>query len=86
MRGESFTRTAASLRAAGFDAEAERLSSVSLGSPESKTAWEAYARATFLAHAKVYEMSPGKLRFLQYVSKSTEGWWSKQRGRGAVLL
>ena len=47
-------------------------------------AWEQYARGTFLAHAKI--MPPQKLRFLQYVRRSQEGWWEAQKEKGAVLL
>ena len=49
VRGESFTRTQAALRVAGFDREAARLELVSTD----KSEWEAYARRTFLAHAGV---------------------------------
>jgi hypothetical protein len=46
-------------------------------------AWEEYARATFLAHSK---HADGKLRFLQYVKKSTKAWWKRRKADGAVLL
>ena len=85
VRGESFTRTETALREAGFHAEADQLRAVSEG-PDSKPAWENYARATFDAHAKVYANQPGKLRFLQYVTKAATPWWDERRSQGAVLL
>lgn len=86
VRGESFDRTEAALRAAGFEREADRLRSVSLGTPESKHAWEDYARWTFEGHAETYAGSPGKLRFLQYVTKTTRDWWAARESQGAILL
>jgi DNA repair photolyase len=86
VRGESFERTEAALRAAGFEREANSLKAVSLGTPDSKQAWEDYARATFEAHAAVHARTPGKLRFLQYVTKSTQVWWAAREADGAVLL
>lgn len=86
VRGESFERTEGALRAAGFEREAEWLKSVSLGTPESKRAWEDYARWTFEGHAEVYATKPGKLRFLQYVTKPTQAWWAAREAQGAVLL
>lgn len=86
VRGESFERTEAALRTAGFDREADRLRSVSLGTPDSKRAWEDYARWTFEAHAEVYANSPGKLRFLQYVTNPTRAWWAAREAQGAILL
>jgi DNA repair photolyase len=86
VRGESFERTEAALRNAGFEREADNLKAVSLGTPESKQAWENYARETFEAHAAVYAGTPGKLRFLQYVTKPTEAWWAARKNDGAVLL
>ena len=83
VRGKSFERTAAALRAAGFTREAERLAAVSEGRNRKKN-WEAYARATFEAHVKT--MPPGKLRFLQYVDKANADWWADRRNDGAVLL
>lgn len=80
LRGENFTDTVNALDAAGYSAMANELRRVSHGRDE----WEAYARQTFEAHASVYE--PGKLRFLQYVTKKTRGWWDGQRERGAVVL
>lgn len=46
--------------------------------------WEQYARATFLAHTK--NVSPKKLRYLQYLAPGTEDWWMPKRKKGAVLL
>ena len=81
LRGESFTRTEAALRAAGFGAMADELVRVS----RDKAEWELYARATFLAHAGV-AANRNKLRFLQYVTKDTRGWWEAHREQGAVVL
>lgn len=87
LRGESFTRTVEALASAGFKDEATRLAYVS----HNKEAWEAYARATFLAHADIYQghQSPDgspKLRHLQYVTSKTKAWWETQKSNGAVLL
>ena len=79
-RGDSFTRTFDALQAAGFDWEANALKEVSTN----KKAWEQYARATFAVHANIYPA--WKLRFLQYVIKSTQEWWTEQQERGAILL
>ena len=86
VRGESFERTETALRDAGFASEADDLKAVSEDTPESKRAWEDYARKTFEAHASVYAGTPGKLRFLQYVTKPTEAWWAARKNGGAVLL
>jgi len=79
LRGESFTRTVAALRGAGFGPWADDLVRVS----KDKDAWEEYARATFLAHRK---WAGGRLRFLQYVDENNIGWWSHYADSGAVLL
>jgi DNA repair photolyase len=79
-RGESFNRTFAALINAGYDWEATALKAVSTD----KAAWEQYARDTFVAHASIYP--PGKLRFLQYVKKSTREWWAARQEQGAILL
>lgn len=81
VRGDSMTRTTGALRAAGYDWEAMELQHLS----EDKPAWEAYARATFDAHAAVYS-GTGKLRFLQYVTAASKPWWKEQEPRGAILL
>ena len=65
---------------AGFDWEANALKVVS----SDKEVWEQYARATFEAHASIYP--PGKLRFMQYVTKSTREWWTARREKGALPL
>lgn len=52
--------------------------------PPGPTIWEDYSRKTFLEHARLY--GPGKLRFLQYVTKATKAWWAAQETQGAVLL
>ena len=49
-----------------------------------RAAWEGYARATYLAHAKV--VPPNKFRFLQYVQAGQAGWWREHAHLGAVLL
>jgi DNA repair photolyase len=82
VRGESLVKTLAALKAAGLDAEAGRLAAVS--GPGHATAWEEYAKKTFLAHAR--HIPAEKLRFLQYVDENTAGWWAGQRKHGAVLL
>lgn len=82
VRGESMVRTFDALVAGGRAAEAELLRTVSTDAGE----WERYNRATFLAHASVYDGTPGKLRFLTYTTKSSTEWWQAQAGRGAVLL
>jgi DNA repair photolyase len=80
VRGESMVRTVAALREAGYPDHAAEIERVSTDTE----AWEAYARATFEAHAALYP--PGKLRFLQYVTKASRPWWAAQAGRGAILL
>src|SRR5690606_29167389 len=82
VRGESMVRTVTALKDAGFHREAELLTHVSTDS----SAWEAYNRATFLAHANVHARTPGKLRFLTYPKKATADWWAAHVPRGAVLL
>ena len=82
VRGDSLSRTLAALKAAGLEAEAERLAAVS--GPGHGKAWEEYARQTFLAHTR--NIPPQKLRFLQYIDAKTAGWWAGKRGDGAVLL
>ena len=91
VRGESFTKTHAGLVDAGLLDEAARLAAVSVQAGDTTqqkaqkhAAWEAYARATFLAHAHFVPNT--KLKFLQYVTPNTCGWWSAQEERGAVLL
>src|ERR1017187_1854905 len=81
LRGESFTRTEKALRGAGFGAMADELLRVS----RDKAEWEKYAQATFLAHAGV-AANRGKLRFLQYATKSTGNWWRAHQEQGAVVL
>jgi DNA repair photolyase len=80
LRGDSFTRTHNALMCSGLHDEAKAIERVSNSSDE----WEQYARATFEAHAKLYEH--GKLRFLQYVNKSNSEYWTAQQSNGAVLL
>lgn len=79
VRGESMTSTTQALQAAGFNDQA-----IALKATEDRARWEEYARATFLAHAPLYP--PGKLRFLQYVTKKSRSWWAQHQAHGAVLL
>ena len=79
-RGESFRRTFNAILAADYCAEAAHFDEVS----KDKVAWEDYARRTFNAHARTFP--PGKLRFLQYVTKDSRPWWSARSKKGAVLL
>jgi hypothetical protein len=80
VRGESFTKTEAALRAAGFTDEADMLGFVS----SNKVEWEQYATDTF--HYLSHVIPPQKLRFLQYVTKETEPKWKALAAKGAVLL
>lgn len=82
LRGESFKRTRDALVAHGYDEEAHELGLVSTDD----ALWEAYNRATFLAHASACEGLVGKLRFLTYVKPSTRAFWEREIHRGAVLL
>ena len=82
VRGASLNKTLESLRKAGFNSEADRLAAVS--GPRSQAAWEDYSRRTFLAHTR--NIAPEKLRFLQYVDKSSVAWWSEHCRIGAVPL
>lgn len=82
VRGESMTRTTRALVAAGFHEEATKLTLVSLDAK----AWEIYNRATFEAHAEVYNEFVGKLRYLVYVNPKNIDYWRTQVSRGAVLL
>jgi DNA repair photolyase len=82
VRGESFTRTEQALGGAGFEKDAALLRHA-MGD---RQMWERYARLTFQAHSEVYKRSPGKLRFLQYVTPASKGWWESQAKRGAVVL
>lgn len=80
IRGDSMTRTVKAIQDAGFRGTAEALRHVS----NDAEAWEAYARNTFMAHTAC--IPPEKLRFLQYVTKPTLGWWTLHQDLGAVLL
>lgn len=78
VRGASFVRTVNALQGGGFHHEASELSRVSMN----REAWEKYARDTYLGH--LAHCDPSKLRFLQYLTKRNQEWWT---GRpGAVLL
>lgn len=80
LRGDSFTKTEAAVRNAGYGAMADGLHRLTIDKEE----WEQYARNTFEAHAKFIQ--PSKLRFLQYVTKDTRDWWAARQEKGAVLL
>lgn len=82
VRGDSLLNTTKALRDAGYSAEATRLNQVSQDGPE----WEEYARSTFEAHAGVYDSQPGKLRYMQYVTKATRPYWESRKAAGAVVL
>ena len=86
VRGQSMQKTLAGLNAAGLHQAATDLSAVS--GEGSKPAWEEYARKTFLALANVISnnATEPKLRFLQYVTTGTVGWWNQQVANGAVVL
>lgn len=79
-RGAAMTKTVEGLREAGLNDEAEMLATV----PGETATWEAYARATFVAHAKNIPVE--KYRFLQYIDNESASWWGDQRSKGAVLL
>lgn len=82
IRSAALPRTIAGLLREGLRDEAEMLQAVH--GPGSGAAWEDYARATFLAHAR--NIQPSKLRFLQYISAQTAPWWADMRSKGAILL
>lgn len=79
VRGASMIRTLGALRQGGFDDMADRVAEI--GDPDK---WEAYARATFQAHAANIPVE--KYRFLQYVDKKSIEWWNDQIPRGALVL
>lgn len=79
VRGASLKSTADALRAKGYHAEAAMLENTS-----NSQGHEECARETFLAHAG--NITGGKLRFLQYVTKDTRQWWEAQKSSGAILL
>lgn len=80
VRGQSLTRTLGALNEADLDKEAMLLEEVQ----SDRDNWEVYARATFEAHTK--NVPATKLRFLQYIDKSSAPWWAEQREHGAVLI
>ena len=82
VRGDSLIKTTGALREAGYDADARLLEQVSQDGPD----WEQYARSTFEAHATVYRDQPGKLRFMQYVSKASRAYWESRKQAGAIVL
>jgi len=80
VRGESFTRTEAALKEAGYHEEARLLAETE----HNRELWETYARDTFFAHTQF--VPADKLRFLQYVTPRTRSWWEMQKENGAVIL
>ena len=82
VRGESFDKTIKCLVDARFDDEARRVTNVST----EKSAWEEYARDTFNAWRDLFIDNPSRLRFLQYVNKDSEVWWSERMKNGAIIL
>jgi DNA repair photolyase len=82
VRGESMIRTCGALGGAGHERAAALLAEVSMN----PVRWEAYNRATFLAHTKALAQWPGKLRFLTYTTKDSHPWWAERVNLGAVLL
>lgn len=85
-RGAAMPQTVKALHDAGYEWQAQQLDLVS----KDKSAWENYARQTFLAHVPNYTNTHGpgisRLRFLQYVTKDTRQWWESHTANGAVLL
>ncbi|HYG34935.1 MAG TPA: hypothetical protein VEC99_09135 [Clostridia bacterium] len=79
-RCDSLKATSLALREAGRLEEADLVDAVAAD----RSAWDEYARNVFLALGKV--TPPGKLRFLQYVTKDTRAWWEQHTAQGAVLL
>lgn len=82
LRGKSLQRTLEGLRKHGLEAQAEMIERVSGKGAGQR--WEEYARETFLAHTR--NVPADKLRFLQYIDKTSADWWSALRDHGAVLL
>ncbi len=82
VRGDSTVKTIGALEGAGFNEEAAALRAVT--GKGKKAAWDDYAKATFLAHAR--HIPAQKLRFLHYPTKTSLPWWKTQRTNGAVLL
>jgi DNA repair photolyase len=81
-RGKSMQRTQEALRGAGLIDCAERLERIFGGG--STPLWEAYARSMFAALTAV--LPANKLRFLQYVTDDSLGYWLAQQNFGAILL
>lgn len=79
VRGENMTKTVAALRAAGYEWEASALQETA----EDPATWEHNSRITFESHAAIF---PGRLRFLQYVTKANSEYWTSKVPAGAVLL
>ena len=86
LRGASMTATIGGLVNAGLTKAAVDLQAVC--GPNSKPAWEQYARGTFTALANVipHNATEPKLRFLQYVTPASDAWWQAQIPNGAVVL
>jgi DNA repair photolyase len=86
VRGESMSRTLTALQRNSLHKAADDLRAIS--GEGKKAAWEQYARKTFLALAQaIPKQNAGpRLRFLQYVTRQTEGWWRERVNEGAVPL
>jgi hypothetical protein len=78
VRGDAMKRTINALIAGGFEKEASDVARISMNRAE----WEEYSRKTYQGH--IAHCPPEKLRYLQYVKKSTLAWWTGKPG--AVLL
>lgn len=86
VRGDSMKRTLMALQAKNLTEAAAALQAV-CGSGN-RDAWEQYARQTFQALSQATPANGGaaKLRFLQYVNRDSQSWWSNQRALGAIVL
>ena len=82
LRPSAISRTVEALARQGLQRHIEMLMTVH--APGAKDSWEFYAKETFLAHTR--NIPPQKLRFLQYITPTSAGWWIPMRAKGAVLL
>jgi hypothetical protein len=74
-------RTALALEKAGLASWAEQFRRVF--GKDSTPQWEAYARSTYAALSAI--VPPEKLRFMQYVTHQSRGWWEEHKKLGAVV-
>ena len=72
---------ALALDKAGLASWAEQLRRVF--GEDSTPQWEAYAHSTFAALSAI--VPPEKLRFMQYVTPQSKGWWEEHKNLGAVV-